>query len=122
MLLVNSFISAQRNISVESSNTTVGTTSKTIEAPIFNTSKEETEKEWKKLMKEYNGKIKNSKPEIAAYNTILSLSRVGEQIIYFKYRIQDDSTGVIIVGASVNGKNIDAKKSNELKKIVRDFT
>lgn len=55
-------------------------------------------------MKEYNGKIKNSKPEIAAYNTILSLSRVGEQIIYFKYRIQDDSTGVIIVGASVNGK------------------
>lgn len=121
LLLINSFISAQRSVSVGASNTIVGAVSKTIEAPVFNTTKGEIEKEWKKLMKEYNGKVKSSKSEIAAYNTTLTLSGVGKQIIYFKSEIQDDSTCTIIVGASINGESIDADKSNELKKIVRNF-
>ncbi|MDB9774620.1 hypothetical protein OAB47_00120 [Vicingaceae bacterium] len=115
------FLTAQRSVAVSSSNYIVGAVSKTLEAPIFNTSQNEIEKEWKTLMKAYNGKVKSSKSELAAYNTTLPLSGEGEQTIFFKTNVQDDSTCHIIVGAMIAGKAIYANNSTDLKQIVRSF-
>lgn len=112
---------AQRSVSVGSSNYIVGSISKTIEAPIYNTSVDVIEKEWKNLMKEYNGKVKSSKSELAAYDTNLPLSGAGEQTIFFKADTENDSTCKIIVGAMVNGETFDANNSTDLKRIVRSF-
>tara|TARA_R110002049_G_scaffold98598_7_gene240054 strand:+ start:189 stop:842 length:654 start_codon:yes stop_codon:yes gene_type:complete len=112
---------AQRSVSVSSSNYIVGSVSKTIETTIYNTSIGDIEKEWKSLMKEYNGKVKSSKTELAAYNTTLPLSGAGEQTIFFKADPEDDSTCRIIVGAMVGGEGIDANNSTDLKRIVRSF-
>ncbi len=112
---------AQRSVDVSSSNYVVGAVSKTIEAPVYNTSTSDIEKGWKSYMKEYNGKVKSSKLELVAYNTTLPISGAGEQTIYFRAESINDSTARIIVGAMIDGKAIDASSSSDLKRIVRSF-
>lgn len=111
----------QRSVDVSSSNYVIGAVSKTIEAPIYNTSTVAIEKAWKSYMKTYDGKVKSSKSELVSYNTKLPISGAGDQTIYFKAESIDDSTARIVIGAEIEGEAIDASSSTDLKRIVRSF-
>jgi hypothetical protein len=111
----------QRSVDVSSSNYVVGAVSKTIEAPIYNTSTLAIEKAWKSYMKTYDAKVKSSKSELVSYNTKLPISGAGDQTIYFKAESIDDSTARIVIGAEIEGEAIDASSSTDLKRIVRSF-
>ena len=123
ILTITSF--AQRKIKVHEENEKIGSgTNNALVATIYESNKDNIEKAWKKLMKDYGAKVNMKKEIFADDATIKDLSSNTCDLFAFVRKVSDDEFE-IVVGVDMGGAYLSSSehssKYKTMEKILKDF-
>jgi len=123
ILTITSF--AQRKIKVHEENEKIGSgTNNALVATIYESNKDNIEKAWKKLMKDYGAKANMKKEIFADDATIKDLSSNTCDLFAFVRKVSDDEFE-IVVGVDMGGAYLSSSehssKYKTMEKILKDF-
>ncbi len=125
LLFVTSVTFGQRKIKVHEERESIGSGSNSaLVATIYESSIDEIEKSWKKLMKDYNAKVAMKKEIFADDATIKDLSSNTVDVYSFVRKAGDDEFEIVVavdLGGAYLSSSEHSSKYKIMEKIVKEF-